>query len=385
MMINKNNILLLILCVSFVFSAPAKVVAAISSLKGSVMVKPAGSRKYIPAYKGQMLKNGEWLKTSDGVFIAIVFLDGSNIKIQQKTELRITSYRMTAKELKTSLEMTKGQAWSNVAKQGAAGEFTIQTPTAVASVKGTELDVKIDEESDGTSLTVSSGEVFLDGPLGQVMVGAMQQSENGGPPKKITKDQLPQWQKKTDPKWGFKLKADKQSKVQVEQVVKVTIQIVNAKNRKFNNSFAGESQVTSQGDLQVSADGSSWSGSTNINIANGRGLVFVKSSKQGQFDINVSSGDAESRKLSFEYYQSATQKKAADDKIGEFASKKGFQKLADAIEGKVLQKSQVISGSGNVSDVINKLLTNELQLDGDPDIIENDDGTVSIKLKVKPR
>ena len=45
----------------------------------------------------------------------------------------------------------------------------------------------------------------------------------------------------------------------------------------------------------------------------------------------------------------------------------------------------MISGSGNVSDVINKLLTNELQLDGDPDIVENDDGTVSIKLKVKPR
>ena len=92
--------LLVCLAVSFslVFSAGAKVVAAISTLKGAVMIKPLGSRKYIPAYKGQMLKSGEWLKTKDGVFVAIVFLDGSNIKIQQETEVKISSYRMTAKE-----------------------------------------------------------------------------------------------------------------------------------------------------------------------------------------------------------------------------------------------------------------------------------------------
>ena len=96
--------LFLILCtISFVLPADAKVVAAISTLKGLVMVKPIGSRKYIPAYKGQMLKNGEWLKTKEGVFVAIVFLDGSNIKIQQQTEIKIASYRMTAKELKKIL------------------------------------------------------------------------------------------------------------------------------------------------------------------------------------------------------------------------------------------------------------------------------------------
>jgi len=98
-----NRFLFLFICCSFVFSANAKVVAAISTLKGLVMVKPVGSRKYIPAYKGQMLKNGEWVKTKEGVFVAIVFLDGSNIKIQQQTEIKISSFRMTAKDLKTNL------------------------------------------------------------------------------------------------------------------------------------------------------------------------------------------------------------------------------------------------------------------------------------------
>ena len=56
----------MIVCISFV-EAQGKVVAAISSLKGAVLVKPVGTRKYVPAYKGQMLKNGDYLKTKDGV------------------------------------------------------------------------------------------------------------------------------------------------------------------------------------------------------------------------------------------------------------------------------------------------------------------------------
>ena len=38
-----------------------------------------------------------------------------------------------------------------------------------------------------------------------------------------------------------------------------------------------------------------------------------------------------------------------------------------------------------VSDILNKLETGELELDGEPDIIDNGDGTVTVKLKVKPR
>ena len=181
-------------------------------MKGLVMVKPVGSRKYIPAYKGQMLKSGEWLKTKDGVFVAIVFLDGSNIKIQQQTEVKITSYRMTAKDLKTNLEMSKGQAWSNVADQGAGGEFTITTPTAVASVKGTEFDLEFDRDSGESILTVMSGEVSFSNELGELIAGAMEAasaSKDSGPSKKkISSEDLPSWQKNTDPGLAFKLKSD---------------------------------------------------------------------------------------------------------------------------------------------------------------------------------
>ena len=381
-----NRLVCVFICCSFVFSANAKVVAAISTLKGLVMVKPVGSRKYIPAYKGQMLKNGEWVKTKEGVFVAIVFLDGSNIKIQQKTEVKITSYRMTAKDLKTNLEMSKGQAWSDVAEQGAGGEFTITTPTAVASVKGTEFDLEYDIEKGETTLIVLAGEVEFAGELGTILAGAMESSKDGGAVSKLTQDDLPSWQNKTDPGIAFKLKPDKLGKQQTGKIIKVGIQVLNAKSKAFKNSFSGTATVNSQSsELMVSADGSSWSSSVDVSINGGRGVVQVKSSQQGKSGIIVNSENAESKIIGFEYYKTKSQKRSSQVKLASIANKIGDAKLTEMIEDKVILKSQITMGSGNVSDVLQKLETGELELEGAPIYIENGDGTVTVKMKVKPR
>ena len=384
---NHNRlIILIILCFSLLSSANAKVVAAISTMKGLVMVKPAGSRKYIPAYKGQMLKNGEWIKTKDGVFVAIVFLDGSNIKIQQQTEIKITSYRMTAKELKTNLEMSKGQAWSDVASQGSGGEFKITTPTAVASVKGTEFDLEYDIENSATTLVVLEGSVEFAGELGTILAGAMESSKDGGAKKKLAPSDLPSWQKDTDPKYSFKLKPNKSGKQKVGSIVKVDIQILNAKSKILNDSYTGSVNVESQSsELQVSANGSSWSNSVSIQINKGRGIVQVNSFKQGKAELIVSTEDSESKLIGFEYFQSKTQKRAAQNKLSSISEVKGNSKLSKVIEEKKLLRSKVSSGSGNVEDVLNKLETGELELDGDPIVTDNGDGTVTVRMIVKPR
>ena len=385
-----NRILCLFICFSLAFSANAKVVAAISSMKGLVMVKPVGSRKYIPAYKGQMLKSGEWLKTKDGVFVAIVFLDGSNIKIQQQTEVKITSYRMTAKDLKTNLEMSKGQAWSNVADQGVGGEFTIKTPTAVASVKGTEFDLKFDEDSGESTLTVMSGAVKFGNELGELMANAMEAasaSETSGATKKsISKKDLPSWQEKTDPGLAFKLKPDVFGKQPTGKIIKVGIQVINAKSKAFKKSFSGTVAVDSQNsELLVSTNGSSWSSSVDVNINGGRGVVQVNSSQQSKPALIVTAANAESKIIVFEYYQTRSQKRAAQAKLASIANKTGDAKLVKIIEDKVILNSQVTTGSGNVSDVLQKLETGELELEGTPIYTENGDGTVTVTIKVKPR
>ena len=368
------------------FSAKAKAVAAISTMKGMVMVKPIGSRKYVPAYKGQMLKSGEWIKTKSGVFVAIIFLDGSNIKIQQETEVKISSYRMTAKELKTTLNLNKGQAWSNVASQGAAGEFKIATPTAVASVKGTEFDLEYDAENEETNLVVFEGEVSMTVGLTTILAQAMEASKNGAPVTKVKPNDLPTWQNKTDPKYTFKLKPDRSGKRKVGDVINLSIHIINAKSKIFNDSFSDVVTVESQNsDQQVSIDGSSWTSSVEVNINKGRGVVKVKSNRQGKSSVIVNSSNAESKIIEFNYFQSKTQKLAAQNKLASLKEIKGSDQIVSLVNEKNLSKSQVVNGSGNVDQVLQKLETGELVMDGEPIIIDNGDGTFTVKIKAKPR
>ena len=200
--------------------ANKKVVAAIANLKGKALVKPVGTRKFSSAYKGQMIKNGDVIKTPKKVFMSIVFLDGSNIKIQQETELRVTSYRRTAKELATTLDLARGEAYSDIASQGSDGEFTVKTPTAVAAVKGTELNVDFNEDSEETSLVVTEGSVEFYNPQfpdQAQSVGAGEGStlevgeEAPSEPEQVPEDQLPTWQNDIAPNYGFILKPDKTS------------------------------------------------------------------------------------------------------------------------------------------------------------------------------
>jgi len=117
----------------------------------------------------------------------------------------------------------------------------------------------------------------------------------------------------------------------------------------------------------------------------GRGVVQVKSSHQGKSKIIVNAENAESKIIGFEYYQTKAQKRASKGKLASIASKKGDAKLAQLIQDKVLLKSQVTMGSGNVSDVLQMLETGELEFEGEPIRIDNGDGTFTVKLVVKPR
>ena len=130
---NKFFTIIILLMITFLVGE-TRVIAVISSMKGNVQIRSAGVRKYEPAYKGQMIKTGDWLKTDLNVFAAIIFLDGTNIKIRSKTEIEIKSSRVAAKQLNTMMYISEGQVWSKVTKQNNS-EFEITTPTGIIQIE----------------------------------------------------------------------------------------------------------------------------------------------------------------------------------------------------------------------------------------------------------
>ena len=379
---------IILLFVGITLHAEARVVAAISSMKGNVQIRAANIRKYDSAYKGQMIRTGDWIKTDKNVFVAIVFLDGSNVKIQSNTEIEIKSSRITAKELKTQMYIAEGQAWSKVSKQK-NGEFKIKTPTAVASVKGTEFDVEFDDLAESTTLIVFEGEVEFGNDLGAVLAAAMEgasASKDEEPTEyKVAPEDLPKWQNDTDPAWELKLTSDRTGKHPVNQPMKVSIQVVNTKTKESDNSYNDEVQVSVDSDLLfVSNDGSTWSNSANVTIKDGKGTVHIKGGDEGKSSMIATAENSESSKLQFEFYISKSQKRSLGGKLSDIASKKGLSGIADVISGKSLKSTSVVAGSANIDDILQKVDTGELEI-SDYVKVENSDGSVTIKLIIKPR
>ncbi|RMF08254.1 MAG: hypothetical protein D6762_06080 [Candidatus Neomarinimicrobiota bacterium] len=119
---------------------------ALAASKIAVATKVQGKVDYIRVDNGkrQALKQGTVLADGDKIvtgasgFVAIVFIDDKSlVKIKEDTEIEITGKRSQA-AISKRLNMDNGTIRAKVTKQR-KGDFVVQTPTSVASVKGTDF------------------------------------------------------------------------------------------------------------------------------------------------------------------------------------------------------------------------------------------------------
>jgi len=377
--------------ITFIFVAfllPSNVVAAIASLKGDVKIREDEIKKYNSAYKGQMIQSGNWIKTGDGVFLSVIFLDGTNVKIHQKTEIEIKSSRLTAKELKTNMYIAEGEAWSTVSKQG-GGDFKIETPTAVASVKGTEFDVTYDFNNSLTTLKVISGQVeFGNDDIGSILASAMEGSsidKDTSEPKKykITQDDLPKWQASTSSSLGFNIIPNKDGKIPINTSLRINLQAKNIVDDSFVSDFNNLVSIETTNDfILLSKTGDTWSNRIDVNMNSGKTIFYAKSIKEGLGSIIVTSKNTESKKAVIEFYETKSQRVNSQNKIFQLAKSKGYESVVDAIENMNLESSKIVLGNANIDDIIQKIESNEYEIVKFN--FKKQNGKVIVNLEIKP-
>ena len=86
---------------------------------------------------GTILSSGDKIRTGKSGFTAIIFIDDkSTLKLKGNSEAVITGQR-TAASISKKINMDIGTVRATIKKQNT--DFVIQTPTSVASVKGTDF------------------------------------------------------------------------------------------------------------------------------------------------------------------------------------------------------------------------------------------------------
>ena len=131
---NGLNITIFIIFISFM---QANKVAVTTKVKGLVEIMPVGKDNFLNLKPGTILADGDKIRTGSSGFTALIFIDDkSTLKLKENSEVVINGQR-SARSIAKKINMDIGTIRATVNKQNS--NFVIQTPTSVASVKGTDF------------------------------------------------------------------------------------------------------------------------------------------------------------------------------------------------------------------------------------------------------
>lgn len=185
---NGLNITIFIIFISFM---QANKVAVTTKVKGLVEIMPVGKDNFLNLKPGTILADGDKIRTGSSGFTALIFIDDkSTLKLKENSEVVINGQR-SARSIAKKINMDLGTIRATVNKQNS--NFVIQTPTSVASVKGTDFwmitdlvdgdlviglegVVSLTNNETGTEVDVTEGTSGISTPDGNVIVEETEES-----------------------------------------------------------------------------------------------------------------------------------------------------------------------------------------------------------------
>ena len=188
------NIVFFIIFISWIHGNK---IAVTTKVKGLVEIMPIGKDNFANLKPGTILSDGDKIRTGSSGFTAIIFIDDkSTLKLKENSEAVITGQR-SARSIAKKINMDVGTVRATVNKQNS--NFVIQTPTSVASVKGTDfwmitdpVDgdlvigleglVTLTNNETGAEVDVTEGTSGLSTPDGDVDVEETEESSIPGDP-----------------------------------------------------------------------------------------------------------------------------------------------------------------------------------------------------------
>ncbi len=165
----------------------------LSISEGSVQVMKSGSGNWASLPVGTVLQNGDTIRTGDASRALITFFDGTTIELKAGTQVEIASLIVGSQSGSTTIQLKQqiGETISTVTKLiDPASRYEIETPAAVAAVRGSAMRVVVDSSGrttvtniEGTISVVAQGiEVSI--PIG--MSSVVNKGEPPGQPQPTT-------------------------------------------------------------------------------------------------------------------------------------------------------------------------------------------------------
>ncbi|MBM4175934.1 MAG: FecR domain-containing protein [Ignavibacteria bacterium] len=149
-----------------------KSTAAIVTKVIQIVEHKSGDSEWAATKPLTQLETSDVLRTGEKSLAIVRFLDGSNLRIREKTTITIYADKKP-NGLSKNTRIDAGKMRFETVKQKEDDEFLITTPTAVASIRGTEGLVHI-LDNGATLLTLDSGRVDVRASVGARQSGTVE-------------------------------------------------------------------------------------------------------------------------------------------------------------------------------------------------------------------
>ena len=139
-------------------------------LDGAVAVSHDGST-FALGQDGDMLQQGDVIRTGEGAHAVLTFFDGSVIELEPDSEIRVeTLQASSAGDLLMTMQQTIGRSWHVVSRTLTPNsKYEVRTPAATAAVRGTAFLVSVSAQG-VANIQTTDGVVGVGGGGQEVLV-----------------------------------------------------------------------------------------------------------------------------------------------------------------------------------------------------------------------
>ncbi|MCX6807308.1 MAG: LysM peptidoglycan-binding domain-containing protein [Patescibacteria group bacterium] len=136
-------------------------VATLDVNTGKAEIRLIDTSGWNRAVKGMTLYTGDSIRTLSGAVVTVQYFDKSITRLRENSELNIKNLQKSEKGDVVSLELTRGKMWARVAKViNENSSFEVETPTILASAKGTALEILVAKQVAQNPQTGENDETF---------------------------------------------------------------------------------------------------------------------------------------------------------------------------------------------------------------------------------
>ena len=378
-----TSILTAVILISQVaFSAPKRPIAAVKEVKGIVKLKSADSNERKTLTIGTLLYDGDRLTTQRSAMAAVLFTDGSLLKINDLSDVTLNVTPAGGGQLDAKVDIPLGQLWAKVTRRDT--KFEVETPSSVASVKGTEFSVEVMEDG-SSSLFVFQGLVEFGNEINRVMVKRNQKSVTmkgiaPSEPAKMDKEEKKiddTFQEEQGSSWRLEIEAPGEDQNK-NQAFGISVKAVNPNTGA--KDFSCRTQVvisSSSSGAQFSLDGNTWAKELTANMNSGQLELFGKARSDGNVSISAAGTNCTPTATSVGVVQTNRQKNVESDKIDALVQNAGIEGL----EGLNFKSGDSPSGM-ELDQILEKIESGDLIIDN-LEITTNPDGSKNVSLKLK--